>query len=107
VAVAPVAASVPSTTVIGIAADVASQSTSTAITTASPVNVASVASGIGWPTDWLEALLNSLHSAVGLPWWATIACATVIFRSAMIPLVVKQMKNIGQVAICRLIFLTL
>ncbi len=62
-----------------------------------PVNVATMASGIGWPTDWLEALLNSLHSTTGLPWWATIACATVIFRSVMFPLVVKQMKNIGQV----------
>jgi membrane protein insertase Oxa1/YidC/SpoIIIJ len=92
VAAAPVAAA-PVTQVVEIAAD----SAAAAASSATPVNVASAASGIGWPTDWLEALLSSMHTAAGLPWWATIACATLIFRSAMFPLVVKQMKNIGQV----------
>jgi hypothetical protein len=91
-AAAPVVAAAPANNVVGIAAEIASQSA--AVTTGTS---ASAASGIGWPTDWLEALLNSLHSSAGLPWWVTIACATVIFRSAMIPLVVKQMRNIGQV----------
>lgn len=104
-AAAPVVAAAPANNVVGIAAELASQSaaastaTSTVVTASSSASAASAASGIGWPTDWLEALLNSLHSSAGLPWWATIACATVIFRSAMIPLVVKQMKNIGQVRV--------
>ena len=92
VAAAPVAAA-PVTQVVEIAAN----SAAAAASSATPVNAASAASGIGWPTDWLEALLNSMHTAAGLPWWATIACATLVFRSAMFPLVVKQMKNIGQV----------
>lgn len=97
VAAAPVAAA-PVTQVVEVAAG----SAAAAASSATPVNVASAASGIGWPTDWLEALLSSMHTAAGLPWWATIACATLIFRSAMFPLVVKQMKNIGQVMWARL-----
>jgi hypothetical protein len=79
--------------------DVHSEAVSVATAPAVPVHdptSVAAASGIGWPTDWLEALLSTMHSAAGLPWWMTIACATVIFRSAMVPLVVKQMKNIGQ-----------
>jgi len=94
---APVAAASPACAIAEAAADTATQVASATVATVTPVNVAAIASGIGWPTDWLEVLLNSLHSTMGVPWWATIACATVIFRSIMFPLVVKQMKNIGQV----------
>ena len=97
VAAAPAAAASPASALAEAAADSATQFASAAVATTTPVNVATMASGVGWPTDWLEALLNSLHSTTGLPWWATIACATLIFRSIMFPLVVKQMKNIGQV----------
>ncbi|XP_054160946.1 mitochondrial inner membrane protein OXA1L-like [Oppia nitens] len=43
------------------------------------------------PMGWVLHMLESFHSV--MPWWATIAVATLCFRIAMFPLVIKAQKN--------------
>jgi len=49
--------------------------------------------GWGTPVGWVQNLLETLHSTVGLPWWGSIMCCTVIFRFAVLPLAVKGIIN--------------
>ena len=44
------------------------------------------------PIDAAQAALDSFHSLVGLPWWATIVLASVTLRVALFPLVIHQMR---------------
>ncbi|ORX56936.1 hypothetical protein DM01DRAFT_1334493 [Hesseltinella vesiculosa] len=45
------------------------------------------------PVGGLEAMLEAVHVSMGLPWWATIATATVLVRTALLPLIIKLQRN--------------
>ncbi|KAI8059317.1 60Kd inner membrane protein-domain-containing protein [Gongronella butleri] len=45
------------------------------------------------PVGALEAMLEAVHVTMGLPWWATIAAATVLVRTALLPLIIKLQRN--------------
>lgn len=48
----------------------------------------------GWsPVGLIQSALEFIHVSVGLPWWGTIAIATVILRSLIFPLVVVSQRN--------------
>ena len=46
-----------------------------------------------WPTGWVQLIIESLHTDIGLPWIQSIALFTVILRLAMFPITVKIQKN--------------
>lgn len=50
------------------------------------------------PVDALSDFMITVHSATGLPWWATIIAATVTFRTLMLPLVLLGMKNTAKLS---------
>lgn len=53
----------------------------------------------GWgPTAIIERILEITHVYTGLPWWATIAVATVGIRAAMVPLYVKASANAAKMS---------
>ncbi|KAI7902832.1 60Kd inner membrane protein-domain-containing protein [Cokeromyces recurvatus] len=74
-----------------------------AVQTTSPDAIVDAASRIGefkalglcnfTPVGGLEAMFEYIHVYSGLPWWGTIAVATVIIRSALLPLMIKIQRN--------------
>lgn len=51
--------------------------------------------GLGgyWPIGLIQNALEFTHMNLGLPWWASIVCLTIVFRSLLFPLVVKGHTN--------------
>ncbi|KAI8987691.1 60Kd inner membrane protein-domain-containing protein [Mycotypha africana] len=45
------------------------------------------------PVGALEAMFEYIHVYSGLPWWGTIALATVLVRTALLPLMIKIQRN--------------
>ncbi|CAO3615304.1 unnamed protein product [Cunninghamella blakesleeana] len=45
------------------------------------------------PVGGLEAMLEYVHVIGGLPWWGSIALATVLVRTALLPLIIKLQRN--------------
>ncbi|KAI8362814.1 60Kd inner membrane protein-domain-containing protein [Blakeslea trispora] len=45
------------------------------------------------PVGGLEAMFEYIHIYSGLPWWGTIAMATVAVRLALLPLMIKIQRN--------------
>ncbi|KAI8370312.1 60Kd inner membrane protein-domain-containing protein [Radiomyces spectabilis] len=45
------------------------------------------------PVGALEAMMEVLHVTSGLPWWGSIAVATVLVRLALLPLMIKIQRN--------------
>lgn len=45
------------------------------------------------PVGALETMLEAIHISTGLPWWGTIAVATVVIRTALLPFIVKLQGN--------------
>lgn len=45
------------------------------------------------PVGGLEAMFEYIHNLGGLPWWGTIALATVAVRVALLPLMIKIQRN--------------
>eukprot|EP00958_Prasinococcus_capsulatus_P004452 scaffold412_cov388-Prasinococcus_capsulatus_cf.AAC.26 len=45
--------------------------------------------------------LTYLHEMTGLPWWSTIAVATVLFRFVMFPFMIMQLKNTHALTVAR------
>ncbi|KAI8059936.1 60Kd inner membrane protein-domain-containing protein [Gilbertella persicaria] len=45
------------------------------------------------PVGGLEAMFEYIHLYSGLPWWATIAAATLVVRFALLPMMVKIQRN--------------
>ncbi|KAI8093188.1 60Kd inner membrane protein-domain-containing protein [Halteromyces radiatus] len=45
------------------------------------------------PVGGLEAMLEAVHVTMGLPWWGSIAVATLVVRTALLPLIVKLQRN--------------
>lgn len=48
-----------------------------------------------------QTLLEFAYSTSGFPWWGAIALTTVVARSAMLPVVAKQMRNTAAMAAAR------
>lgn len=46
-----------------------------------------------WPVSLLQNSLEFIHVTCGLPWWGTIALATVIIRACLTPIVVISQRN--------------
>eukprot|EP00736_Rhodelphis_marinus_P004731 Rmarinus@m.7817 len=44
------------------------------------------------PTGVMFQFLDTIHDFSGLPWWATLASATILCRAALFPVYVKQVK---------------
>ncbi|KAL0080674.1 60Kd inner membrane protein-domain-containing protein [Phycomyces blakesleeanus] len=45
------------------------------------------------PVGGLEAMLEAIHVYSGLPWWGSIAVATIVVRLALLPLMIKIQRN--------------
>ncbi|KAG2235162.1 hypothetical protein INT48_003506 [Thamnidium elegans] len=45
------------------------------------------------PVGGLEAMFEYIHVTSGLPWWSTIALATIAVRVALLPLMIKIQRN--------------
>ena len=45
------------------------------------------------PVGILQTAVDALHTSVGLPWWASIVCATLVARTLLFPLIIKSQKN--------------
>lgn len=45
------------------------------------------------PVGLVQSILDSFHLTFGMPWWASIALCTVVFRTLMLPLMVKGQIN--------------
>ncbi|KAI9478686.1 MAG: 60Kd inner membrane protein-domain-containing protein [Benjaminiella poitrasii] len=45
------------------------------------------------PVGGLEAMFEYIHVYSGLPWWGTIALATVVVRLGLLPLMIKIQRN--------------
>ncbi|CAL4114082.1 unnamed protein product [Meganyctiphanes norvegica] len=51
-----------------------------------------------WPSGWMQSGLENIHCGLDLPWWGTIALATVCIRCLLFPLVIKAQKNGAKMA---------
>ncbi|KAG0726622.1 Mitochondrial inner membrane protein OXA1L [Chionoecetes opilio] len=48
----------------------------------------------GWtPVGLIQSALETMHVSLGMPWWLTIALATVMLRTLIFPLVVVGQRN--------------
>ena len=56
-------------------------------------DLASLGLGGYTPVGLLQTVLDTVHFHTGLPWWATIAGATVALRIALLPLAFKMQVN--------------
>ncbi|KAJ3039585.1 Mitochondrial inner membrane protein oxa1 [Rhizophlyctis rosea] len=53
----------------------------------------------GWsPVGIAEQLLEAVYVTTGLPWWATIACTTVLIRITLFPIVIKMQRSLRKMA---------
>ncbi|KAB8113361.1 hypothetical protein EE612_052342 [Oryza sativa] len=57
-----------------------------------PGEVAAAAADSFFPVAALQHVIDCIHTFTGLNWWACIALATVLIRSATVPLLVNQLK---------------
>ncbi|GAA98725.1 uncharacterized protein L969DRAFT_92122 [Mixia osmundae IAM 14324] len=51
-----------------------------------------------WPSSLVQQMLENIHTATGLPWWATTIVAVVITRSLIFPIVANGMANNARIA---------
>ncbi|CAN6324795.1 unnamed protein product, partial [Urochloa humidicola] len=58
-----------------------------------PGEVAAAAADSFLPVAALQHFIDAIHTFTGLNWWACIALATLIIRSATIPMLVSQLKS--------------
>ena len=52
--------------------------------------------GHGWPSGWLQSLLEVLHAGAGLEWWQAIGITTVCLRIVIFPIMIIAQKSIVQ-----------
>ena len=62
-------------------------------------NFAALGLGGHTPSGVIQSALEILHVNAHLPWWASIAVATVAVRLALFPLVVRMQRNAAKIAI--------
>lgn len=59
-----------------------------------PGAAAGPVSELGWlPPDIMLRLVDALHAATGLEWWASIVLGTVALRLVMLPVIVHAVRN--------------
>eukprot|EP00053_Salpingoeca_punica_P016910 m.161523 g.161523 ORF g.161523 m.161523 type:complete len:243 (-) comp17067_c1_seq7:2117-2845(-) len=46
-----------------------------------------------WSSVAMEKSIMALHEASGMPWWATLVCATLVMRAATLPFNIILMRN--------------
>ncbi|KAL9670668.1 hypothetical protein QQ045_008225 [Rhodiola kirilowii] len=63
--------------------------------------VAIAAADSFFPVAALQYLIDGVHNVTGLPWWASIALTTLMIRSAVIPVLIKQLKATSQLTLMR------
>jgi len=56
---------------------------------------------VGGPIDLATCLLHNIHMSSGLPWWATLAAATLVVRTFMFPLVIRSTKNVQRLQVIK------
>jgi YidC/Oxa1 family membrane protein insertase len=57
-------------------------------------DLAEMGVGGGWgPSSWMIHFFEHVYILSGLPWWGTIALATVIFRMTFFPLMLRMKQN--------------
>jgi YidC/Oxa1 family membrane protein insertase len=45
------------------------------------------------PIGLVQQVMEYIHVGIGLPWWATIVATTIVFRTLMMPLVIRGQAN--------------
>ena len=45
------------------------------------------------PIGLVQQVMEYIHVGIGLPWWATIVASTLVFRTLMMPLVIRGQAN--------------
>lgn len=60
---------------------------------AAAASTSSLAQAVGPALGAIQAGLESIHAATGLPWWATIATTTVAVRTSLFPFSVVQARH--------------
>ena len=45
------------------------------------------------PVGLVQQVMEYIHVGIGLPWWATIVASTIVFRTLMMPLVIRGQAN--------------
>ena len=49
----------------------------------------------GWPSGWLQTVMEYFHMDLGLPWWQTIVATTVCLRIFVLPVMVLAQRNMA------------
>lgn len=49
-----------------------------------------------WPPEFIQHILEIVHVSTGLPWWATIAVATVGVRAVLFPMYIKSSDTMAK-----------
>ena len=47
----------------------------------------------GWPSGWVQLMLEFLHIDCSLPWYASIILYTLIIRTLMLPITIKTQRH--------------
>ena len=50
----------------------------------------------GYPSGWLQSLMELLHIEAGLPWWQAIVATTICLRIVVLPIMVTAQKNMAR-----------
>lgn len=56
---------------------------------------------VGGPVDLATYLLHNIHMTTGLPWWGTLAAATLCVRTFMFPIVIRSTKNVQRLQVIK------
>lgn len=49
--------------------------------------------GHGWPSGWMQSVMEFMHIDIGLPWWQAIGVTTICLRCVVAPIMVIARKN--------------
>uniref|UniRef100_A0A0D6R582 Membrane insertase YidC/Oxa/ALB C-terminal domain-containing protein n=1 Tax=Araucaria cunninghamii TaxID=56994 RepID=A0A0D6R582_ARACU len=63
--------------------------------------VAAAAANSSFPSATLQYFIEAVHIHSGLPWWASIAAATLFFRSVTVPILISQLKATTRLTLMR------
>jgi len=50
----------------------------------------------GYPSGWLQSLMELLHIETDLPWWQAIVATTICLRIVVLPIMVTAQKNMAR-----------
>ncbi|MCO5547951.1 hypothetical protein L7F22_001406 [Adiantum nelumboides] len=63
--------------------------------------VSAIIGDCSYPTAFVQILMDNMHTALGLPWWAAIAATTICIRLLCLPIVAYQMKSAAKLSLMR------